>query len=202
MAPPLTLSRSGSIGSSCRHASTCAANASFSSIEIDLVERQAGLLQHLADRRHRADAEQLRRRRRRWRSRRSAPAASGRAPSRSSADVTITAAAPSLVCDELPAVTVPLTWNAGRSLASASSDVSRRGPSSVSNVDLAASAACRRSAGVDDAHRHRHDLVGEAARRRWRRSRAGGCAARTRPAPRARSPTRARGSRRPGRCSR
>ena len=38
---------------------------------------------------------------------RSAPAASGRAPARSSADVTSTAAAPSLVCDELPAVTVP-----------------------------------------------------------------------------------------------
>jgi hypothetical protein len=48
--------------------------------------------------------------------------------------VTTTAAAPSLVCDELPAVTVPRTWNAGFSFASASSDVSRRGPSSVSKV--------------------------------------------------------------------
>ena len=34
--------------------------------------------------------------------------------------MTTTAAAPSLICDELPAVTVPLTWNAGFSLASAS----------------------------------------------------------------------------------
>ena len=31
-------------------------------------------------------------------------------------------------------MTVPLTWNAGLSFASASSEVSRRGPSSVSNV--------------------------------------------------------------------
>ena len=46
--------------------------------------------------------------------------------------MTITAAAPSLVCDELPAVTLPVAWNAGFSLASASGDVSRRGPSSVS----------------------------------------------------------------------
>ena len=45
--------------------------------------------------------------------------------------ITTTAAAPSLICDELPAVTVPLTWNAGRSFASASTDVSRRGPSSA-----------------------------------------------------------------------
>src|SRR6476659_82305 len=50
------------------------------------------------------------------------------------AEVTITADAPSLVCDELPAVTEPLGWNAGRSLASASADVSRRGPSSMENV--------------------------------------------------------------------
>ena len=46
--------------------------------------------------------------------------------------MTTTAAAPSLVCDELPAVTEPLAWNAGLSFASASSDVSRRGPSSTS----------------------------------------------------------------------
>ena len=43
----------------------------------------------------------------------------------------MTAAAPSLVCDELPAVTLPAAWNAGRSFASASADVSRRGPSSI-----------------------------------------------------------------------
>ena len=50
------------------------------------------------------------------------------------ADITMTAAAPSLVCEELPAVTVPLAWKAGRSLASASADVSRRGPSSTANA--------------------------------------------------------------------
>ena len=46
----------------------------------------------------------------------------------------MTAEAPSLVCEELPAVTVPLTWKAGRSLANASIEVSRRGPSSVSKT--------------------------------------------------------------------
>jgi hypothetical protein len=62
--------------------------------------------------------------------------ASGFAPSEraSSAEVMATAAAPSLVCDELPAVTVPCAWNAGFSDASAVNEVSRRGPSSVSKV--------------------------------------------------------------------
>ncbi len=45
--------------------------------------------------------------------------------------MTIAAAAPSDICDELPAVTVPLTWNAGFSAASASIEVSARGPSSI-----------------------------------------------------------------------
>jgi hypothetical protein len=35
-------------------------------------------------------------------------------------DMTMAAAAPSLVCEELPAVTVPLAWKTGFSLASAS----------------------------------------------------------------------------------
>ena len=48
--------------------------------------------------------------------------------------MTTTAEAPSLVCEELPAVTLPRAWNAGRSFASASSDVSRRGPSSIATV--------------------------------------------------------------------
>ena len=47
-----------------------------------------------------------------------------------------TAAAPSLICDELPAVTEPLTWNAGRSPPRTSSDVSRRGPSSAVNATV------------------------------------------------------------------
>ena len=42
-------------------------------------------------------------------------------------DVRITAAAPSLICDELPAVTLPLAWNAGRSVPSVASEVSGRG---------------------------------------------------------------------------
>ncbi len=46
----------------------------------------------------------------------------------------MTAEAPSLVCDEFPAVTVPSARNAGRSFASASADVSRRGPSSTAKV--------------------------------------------------------------------
>ena len=53
-----------------------------------------------------------------------------------SADITTAAAAPSLICEELPAVTAPRAWNAGLSLASASSEVSRRGPSSVSKAIL------------------------------------------------------------------
>src|SRR6201996_7688154 len=48
-------------------------------------------------------------------------------------DMTTVAAAPSEVCDEFPAVTVPLAWKAGLSLANASRDVSARGPSSRLN---------------------------------------------------------------------
>src|SRR6185437_16404012 len=52
-----------------------------------------------------------------------------------SADINTVAAAPSEVWDALPAVTMPFAWNAGFSFASASSDVSARGPSSVTNID-------------------------------------------------------------------
>src|ERR1041385_8388513 len=48
-----------------------------------------------------------------------------------SAVITTVAAAPSEVCDELPAVTVPLAWKAGFRLPSASLEVSARGPSST-----------------------------------------------------------------------
>ena len=44
--------------------------------------------------------------------------------------MTTAAAAPSEVCEELPAVTVPLAWKTGLSLARASREVSARGPSS------------------------------------------------------------------------
>ena len=57
----------------------------------------------------------------------------GFTPSRDAAasDVTSTAAAPSQICDELPAVTFPSGRNAGLSDASASAEVSRRGVSST-----------------------------------------------------------------------
>ena len=48
--------------------------------------------------------------------------------------MTSAAAAPSLVCEELPAVTVPFAWKTGFSFASASSEVSARGPSSLSKI--------------------------------------------------------------------
>jgi hypothetical protein len=51
-----------------------------------------------------------------------------------SRDITTVAAAPSDICDELPAVTIPPSAKAGFSLASASAVVSRRGPSSVSKA--------------------------------------------------------------------
>ena len=44
--------------------------------------------------------------------------------------MTMTAAAPSLICDEFPAVTVPVTENAGFSFASVSMFESCRTPSS------------------------------------------------------------------------
>ena len=56
----------------------------------------------------------------------------GRSPSSAAfaADIITTAAAPSLMLDALPAVTLPSGLNTGRSVASLSSVVSARGPSS------------------------------------------------------------------------
>ena len=51
-------------------------------------------------------------------------------------DITTTKADPSEVCDEFPAVTWPLSLNAGLSFDSASIEVSFLGPSSVSMVSL------------------------------------------------------------------
>ena len=48
--------------------------------------------------------------------------------------ITITKAAPSLVCEEFPAVTLPPAANTGFNFASTSGDVSARGPSSVSTT--------------------------------------------------------------------
>src|SRR5271157_2454169 len=50
-------------------------------------------------------------------------------------DMTTTAAAPSLIGELLPAVTVPFTWNAGFNPASTSSEVSARGSSSLSKTN-------------------------------------------------------------------
>ena len=63
------------------------------------------------------------------RARGSAPIASARSP-----EVMTRQAAPSLSVDALPAVTLPPSRNAGRSFASFSSEVSARGPSSISTV--------------------------------------------------------------------
>ena len=54
----------------------------------------------------------------------------------SSSCITTTAAAPSEICEELPAVIVPSFEKAGRSAASDSTVVSARSPSSVSTVVL------------------------------------------------------------------
>ncbi len=51
-----------------------------------------------------------------------------------------TAAAPSEICEEVPAVTVPVSENAGFNAASFSSDVSRRTPSSASSNPLTSAA--------------------------------------------------------------
>ena len=59
IAPPLTFSRSGSIGSSLQAGEHLRGERFVQLDEIDLIERQPGELQHLADRRHRADAEPL-----------------------------------------------------------------------------------------------------------------------------------------------
>ena len=74
--------------------------------QVDLVERQAGKLEHLLDCGNRADAKQLGRH---AGSREGDESGEWFQPARFgvSLEVTTTAAAPSLVCDELPAVTVP-----------------------------------------------------------------------------------------------
>ena len=93
-----------------------------------------GALERLARRRARARCPCTRGRRRPRRSTRCAPAARGRARCARSSVASTTQAAPSLICEELPAVTVPPSRNTGRSLASFSSVVSGRGPSSACTV--------------------------------------------------------------------
>ena len=111
-----------------------------------------GPLEHLRRRRDRGGEHQDRDRRRRARTRRTR--ARGVSPSRPAASslVTSTAAAPSVICDELPAVITPSGLNAGFSAASRSGDVSGRMPSSTTS---SVSASLGRPA--------RHDLALEAA---------------------------------------
>ena len=98
--------------------------------EVDLVEGEAGEFEHFGDGVDGADAHLLgvaagvgegdeAGQRRGCRGRR-----------RGLRDMTTAAAAPSEVWEELPAVTVPLAWKTGLSLARASREVSARGPSS------------------------------------------------------------------------
>ena len=115
-----------------------------------------------------------------WSTIRRAASAPSSWPSRR--DISSTAAAPSEICDELPAVTLPSSLKAGFSAESASRLVSGRIPWSVSYVSA-----------VD---LDRHDLALEAPLFGRLVRRAGASAARTRPAPSAGSPTGRRSSRR------
>ena len=119
IAPPFTLSRSGSNRSSRSQASTWAANASFTSTRSKSSRRRETPLQQPAHRGDDADAHHVRVHARRGHAQRRAPSActpSSRA--RSAASTTI-AAAPSVMPDELPAVTVPpSSLNTGGSLPS------------------------------------------------------------------------------------
>ena len=83
--------------------------------QIDLIQREAGQLQRLVNRRGPDRCRSARARRPRSRTSRSGQR---REPvlGRSAADVRTTAAAPSLVCDELPAVTVPRHEKRGEAL--------------------------------------------------------------------------------------
>ena len=132
---------------------------------------EVGALQRLRDGLDRADAHDLRRD---ARDRHREHARLRRMPSSLafSADISTAAEAPSLSGLLLPAVTVPPAMKAGCSAASASSEVSRRGPSSVVNI-------------VPSGSVHRDDLAGEdaaihraAIARWWLRSAKASCSSR------------------------
>ena len=127
MAPPLTLTLSVSQPRSLLTAIACAANASLASTRsrssafqpaFSSALREAGIGPDAHDRRIDADLRpgddprQRRRGPRRW---------------ASSADISTTAAAPSLMPEALPAVTVPSLLKAGRSLAMPSTVAPKRG---------------------------------------------------------------------------
>src|SRR5665213_1370231 len=133
MAPPLTLTLSGSKPSSRLTAQACAANASLASIRsrsaafqpaFSSALREAGIgpVPMIAGSTPAVAQETMR--------------ASGVTPRRaaSATDISTRAAAPSLMPEALPAVTVPSLAKAGRSFASTSSVVPARGYSSVSTI--------------------------------------------------------------------
>ena len=172
IAPPRTLTRSGSSSGQPREAGERLRGERLVELDdVDVVPADAGARERLVGRLDRRDPEDVGVDAVRAPSRRRAPAARGRAAAPARSSPISSMLAPSLSGEELPAVTVPPSTNAGVSSASFSSEVSARMPSS--RVEL------------DAGHRHdlaQHALVVGLARR------AGGCAARTRPAPRARSP--------------
>ena len=134
IAPPLTLSLSSSRSERARAGHHLRAERLVDLEAVDVGELQAGALEHRLDRRHRADAHDLRRhadRRARddARERRLAVLASRSPPRPTSA-----AAAPSTIAEELPPVCTPP--KAGRILASCSTG---EGRTCVSAVELLAS---------------------------------------------------------------
>ena len=120
IAPPLTLTRSRSSPSSFSTDEILRRERLVDLDQIDVVQRQAGPLEHLARRRRRthphqrrldADVGPVRQPRR---------AASGRDPSRPAPDASSSAAPPSTMPLALPAVTQPFLLNAAGSFASPS----------------------------------------------------------------------------------
>ena len=99
-----------------------------------------------------------------------------------SADITMAAAAPSLICEELPAVTVPCAWNAGLVSPALRARCPRAGPRPPQRSIVCASAACALPFRLTVGHFQRHNLVLELAAGDGGQRPAGGCAARTRPA--------------------
>ncbi len=135
IAPPLGLTR-GSLSlspSSRRHAIACAANASLSSITSICDSVSPVRVEHRSRSRHRAHTHDARLHARRRRSPATARVGSSENSLTARSDATSSAAAPSLIPEEFPAVTDPPARNAGLSRASASSVVSARMNSSCSN---------------------------------------------------------------------
>ncbi len=133
-APPFTLTRAGIDAELAHDGDRLHRERLVDLEEVDVLQRPADLRRDLAhgfDRRHQ---HHLRREAARRLRRRCARAASCRARAPSSADMTTSAAAPSLTPGALPAVTLPSFLNAGFSAASASAVVSSRMASSRSTT--------------------------------------------------------------------